>query len=297
MKRIAYILSADVAPGRENRREDAWEAESELSALNQSARRAGLSLFPEVWDEPTDWASYDAAIVRAAWDYTRKSKTFLPAMDEIAGQTQLFNSPQTLRRNYEKTYLLDLHEKGAPILPTVMAETADEASIEAAFEKFETDEVVVKPVIGASSWRQTRVRKGEGLPGANSLPPAACLIQPYNPVIAEEGEVTLIFFNGKLSHGLIKRPAEGDYRTQSLFGATEQSLRPNFAQIEAAQAALEAWGENLLYARVDMARGPGGQWLIMELELIEPFFYLAHAEDGEDAAADRFTKALESRLA
>ena len=34
----------------------------------------------------------------------------------------------------------------------------------------------------------------------------------------------------------------------------------------------------------------------LELELIEPYLYLPFAEDGADAAADRFTAALESRL-
>ena len=296
MKRIAYLLSADVAPGRENRREDAWEVESELSALSQSARRAGLTLFPEVWDEPTDWASYDAAVVRAVWDYTKKSETFLPEMEGIAKETRLLNPVDTLRRNMQKTYLMDLADKGVPCLPTVRADSADATSINAAFEDLDTDEVVVKPVVGACSWRQARIKQGESLPGADDLPLDQCLIQPYMSAVAEEGEVTLIFYNGQLSHGLLKRPKDGDYRTQSLFGATEVSLRPNFSQIEAAQNALEAWGEELLYARVDLVRGPGGQWLVMELELIEPYLYLPFAEDGADAAADRFTKALEARL-
>jgi hypothetical protein len=30
----------------------------------------------------------------------------------------------------------------------------------------------------------------------------------------------------------------------------------------------------LLYARIDMVPDPGGRWLLMEAELIEPDFYL-----------------------
>jgi hypothetical protein len=42
---------------------------------------------------------------------------------------------------------------------------------------------------------------------------------------------------------------------------------------------LAAIDEDLLYARIDMAQGADGGWLLMEAELIEPDFYLSEAPD------------------
>ena len=50
--------------------------------------------------------------------------------------------------------------------------------------------------------------------------------------------------------------------------------------------------EDLLYARIDMAQGPDGEWLLMEAELIEPDFYLGSAPDG----GQRFAEAVKARL-
>ena len=102
-------------------------------------------------------------------------------------------------------------------------------------------------------------------------------------------------------HAVLKRPRSGDYRVQSVYGGVEQTHTATPDQIAVASdilaAARELCGEpGFLYARVDMARGLDGLLKLMELELIEPYLYLPFAEDGADAAADRFTAALESRL-
>ena len=59
-----------------------------------------------------------------------------------------------------------------------------------------------------------------------------------------------------------------------------------------AERTLAAIGEDLLYARIDMARDPDGQWLLMEAELIEPDFYLGSAPDG----GRNFAGAVKARL-
>ena len=48
---------------------------------------------------------------------------------------------------------------------------------------------------------------------------------------------------------------------------------------------------DLAYARVDMVRDPALGWLLMELELIEPDFYLVH----DPAAGAGFAKAVTER--
>ena len=100
------------------------------------------------------------------------------------------------------------------------------------------------------------------------------MLQPYLPQIASDGEYSFLFIDGQFSHALRKRPAAGDYRVQSLYGGTEEAFSPENSDLSAAQAVVDAVPyETPLYARIDMVRGDGGELLLMEAELIEPYLY------------------------
>ena len=119
------------------------------------------------------------------------------------------------------------------------------------------------------------------------------MIQPYLPAVASEGEYSFVFCGGELSHCALKVPAEGDYRVQSMYGARERIHRPSAAELERARAVLGVGGgEDLLYARVDMVRGLGGELELMELELVEPYLY---PEQGPQLGP-AYARALASRL-
>ena len=96
------------------------------------------------------------------------------------------------------------------------------------------------------------------------------IAQPLVPAIATEGEWSFIYIDRQPSHTLLKRPASGDFRVQSIYGGT---LRPAAASADdqaAADAILAAVPFDLLYARLDLVRRDG-QLAGMELEFIEPF--------------------------
>jgi hypothetical protein len=48
------------------------------------------------------------------------------------------------------------------------------------------------------------------------------LVQPFIPEIVQVGEYSLIFFNEKLSHAVLKTPASADFRVQHYYGGTIQ---------------------------------------------------------------------------
>ena len=118
------------------------------------------------------------------------------------------------------------------------------------------------------------------------------LVQPFLPAAQHEGEYSFVFCGGELSHALVKRPAAGDYRVQSVYGGTEQVVHPSAADLDLARAVLAAAPGEALYARVDMMRGPDGGLLLMELELIEPYLY---PQQGPELGP-RFAAALARRL-
>jgi glutathione synthase/RimK-type ligase-like ATP-grasp enzyme len=119
------------------------------------------------------------------------------------------------------------------------------------------------------------------------------IIQPMIDSVTTKGEYSLLLFNGKLSHSVIKRPKSGDFRVQPHFGGITESCEPPRGGEELAHAALAAAPAHATYARIDMVEGEGGQLMIMEMELVEPALFLKEAPHGSDAFADAILSAAE----
>ncbi|MEO1039074.1 MAG: hypothetical protein AAFX09_05965 [Pseudomonadota bacterium] len=284
MRPIAFLISSNVVRGRPEARADCSEFEKEFAAIDAPCREAGFALQPVIWDEALDAGAFDGVIVGTTWDYWDKQALFLSTLDAASRQAPVMNPARVIRWNLDKSYLRDLASAGAPGIETLWVDRADPVTIESAFDVLGADDLVIKPLVGGGAWRQARVRRGEPLPTVEDLPPAEAMIQPFLSGVAREGEYSLLFFGGRFSHALNKRPRAGDYRVQSIYGASEAEWSPDAAMREAAEQVLDAarrvTGEaDFLYARVDLVRGDDGGLLVMELEMIEPYFY---PEQGPD---------------
>ena len=295
--RVCFLTSADMMKDRPGAREDWIEFELEFGDLKRACAAEQITLEHRVWDSGFDPAGFDAFMIGTVWDYPPKLAAFLEAIDRLDAHAPLHNPPHVVRWNIEKRYLADLADAGAPSIPTVWAEAAEAAAINPAFDALDADRLVVKPLVGGGAWRQAVVKRGEALPKPEDLPPGACLIQPFLPSVPEEGEYSFLFFGGRFSHALQKLPKAGDYRVQSIFGAREIVHEPRPGEIGQCRAVLDAaaaitGAPDLLYARVDMVRGLDGRLTVMELEVIEPYFY---PEQGPDMG-QVFVEALKERL-
>ena len=100
-----------------------------------------------------------------------------------------------------------------------------------------------------------------------------------------------IFFNEKFSHSVLKTPAAADFRVQHYYGGTIQTLIPSDAMLSSAQALVDRFAKNTLYARVDGVE-IDGVFHLMELELIEPYLFLGLS----DQAIPNYKAALKKRL-
>jgi glutathione synthase/RimK-type ligase-like ATP-grasp enzyme len=109
------------------------------------------------------------------------------------------------------------------------------------------------------------------------------MVQPYLPAIEETGEVSLLYFNGRFSHAINKRPQPGDFRVQPEFDGIITAYQPAPEELAAAERILGAVDEDLLYARIDLVRGLSGAPELIELELIEPDLYLGY-DPGQGSA-------------
>lgn len=289
----AFLASRVTLPDGQRSRAHAAEHDLEVAVLTPAFAAIGRRLVPVSWDnDRVGWAGFEAAIVRTTWDYARRLPEFLAAMDKIAGQTRLFNPPAILRWNADKSYLRDLADRGAPAIPTLWVDRVDRANVAAAFAQFDTEALVAKPRIGAGGWRQALLQRSAPLPAEGALPLGPALLQPFLPSVVEEGEYSFVFCGGELSHAFVKRAAEGDYRVQPSYGGREFPIEPGASDLALAREVLEALGETLLYARVDMARLPDGRLAVMELEAVEPFLYPAAGPDVGLRLADAYLRLL-----
>ena len=145
--------------------------------------------------------------------------------------------------------------------------------VDAAFAETGAPVLIVKPTVSAGAFRTLRLTPGQPMTDA---PEGAAMIQPYLKSIETEGETSLLFFGGRFSHAVNKRPVPGDFRIQMQFGGLYRTATPDAEAMALAEQVLAAIAEPLLYARIDMARDDAGAWVLMEAELIEPDFYLDH---------------------
>ncbi len=54
--------------------------------------------------------------------------------------------------------------------------------------------------------------------------PCDMMVQPYISSVEGEGEISVVIIDGEVSHAVIKKPAEGEYRTQEEHGGKPQAL-------------------------------------------------------------------------
>ena len=117
------------------------------------------------------------------------------------------------------------------------------------------------------------------------------LVQPYFPEIASSGEWSLMFLDGKYSHAVLKKPAGGDFRVQRHFGGKPEAAAPSGRLVDQASAILSKIGAPLLYARVDGIERDG-DFVLMELEVNEPYLFLSLSDDAAARFADAIVRLL-----
>jgi len=280
----------------------AREVDEDLLPLQDALHAAGIEAPIVDWDdESVQWNRFDLALLRSTWDYVPRMQEFLAWIARAAQLTRLVNPPNLVRWSLDKHYLADLHAAGVPVVPSWFIEPGEAALsvIEKVLAGAAAAEFVVKPAIGAGSrdaQRYSRADVGSMVAHAERLLDAgrAVLLQPYLDRVDERGETALIFFAGKFSHAIRKGPLlqKGGEASTKLF-ATEQITRriPDAAEHAVAERAIAAIRSGVpLYARVDLVHDASGSPCVLELELVEPSLFFAHAP----GSAERFAAAIQS---
>ena len=256
-------------------------------------RRRGFLVAAAAWNDATvDWRQFASVVIRATWDYHLDEVRYADWLRRCeAEEVNLWNPAATVLANLDKRYLADLAEAGVDIVPIEYVERGQRQPLHTLLERRNWTRVVVKPAVSASACGTWRTSLAEAAADQGrfdeEVMQRSLLVQPFADEIVTMGEWSVVFFDGEYSHAVLKKPAAGDFRVQEELGGYGEPRDPSPAIVEQARRVLSHAAGPLVYARVDGIERDGA-FVLMELEINEPFLYIG----ASSGAADRFADAI-----
>lgn len=262
---------------------------------------AGADARAVVWkDASVHWDDFDLVVVRCCWDYHRAPAEFARWAESLP---RLANPASSIVWNIDKRYLVELSNAGVPVVETLWLHPDIHIGTS---DLPRSGRWVVKPSISlagldSGAYRADDPQQADAMRRhVDELLGSArgVMLQPYVESVRDEGELSLVYIDGQLSHAVRRRSTltgprdTSDHRFDPVAESDARRARPTAEQQQVASGALEAGpAADHLFARVDLVTDDTGATRLLELELIEPQLFLALAP----AAAPRLVSAILSR--
>ena len=269
------------------------EGEPGHPALTAALSARGVTSRWACWDDPAvDWSAADLVAVRSTWDYHRRATDFLAWARATEDVVPVLNGAEVFAWNIDKSYLLELERK-VPVVPTALLDDGDlVVGLDRAIRRWGT--VVVKPRTGAGG-RGVVVADGVGDRRLFDLAPGPWVVQPLVESVRTAGETSVYVLGGRAVAQVDKSVAGDEVRVHEQYGGSSRpvALDPQRARVaeDAVRAAEGLRSAHLAYARVDLMHW-AGDWVVSELELVEPGLYL----DVDPGIAEPFADVVVARL-
>lgn len=273
------------------------DPDSEL--LVSALAEVGVAADMVSWDDPhVAWVDMDLVLVRSTWDSVDRPVEYLRWAQEINQVSILVNPLEVLAWNLDKAYLGALAEDGIPVVPTQFVQPGSD------WEPPE-GEFVVKPTISAGG-RETARYAQPHLPAARThvsrlLSQGRCvMVQPYLRSVADPGEISLVFLDGRFSHavrkgGVLEAGADIPDRPweRMVFLGAAYPTDDERALADHVHTVLgRRFDRTLAYSRVDLLAGGRGEPLVLEVELIDPNLSLSLRPEAVNEWAARLRRQL-----
>jgi glutathione synthase/RimK-type ligase-like ATP-grasp enzyme len=266
-----------------------------LEALLKALRAHGMEAAYLPWKTtPLDtFAAADAVLPLCCWDYYDDPERFLGWIDALEARgARLLNPPELLRWNFRKTYLLEMAAAGLAVPRTLRLSGTNPDAIAQAMEREGWGTAVLKPVSSQNGHGIQKLDRADRALWSVEGMAGDMLLQEFQQDVGALGETTMTFIDGAFSHAVRRILKPGEWRANPQYGITYERVEGSPDIIEAAQAYVDFLPQTPLYARVDGLARPGG-FMLMELELIDPYLYLEFAPGSADVMA----RAVLQRLA
>ncbi len=272
---------------------EAWTVDVDLSFPHFDA--LGWQVQAVDWrSNSVSWDHFDAVYIGVPWDYPEEPDRFMRLLELIdRSSAVLVNDLSLVRWTLAKTYLRDLEKGGVAIVPSLWLDAMDATMVSNAFKHFDIDTIIVKPVVSTNA-TDTYLLSPDRLAECEAeltekFRQRPLVVQPFIERITKDGEYSLFFFDKSYSHAIQKIPQQGDFRVQEEYGAQIAPIDANEVIQAAASRAIALVNPSPAYARIDFVQDNADQYLLMELELIEPSMYLR----TNAFAAERFARAID----
>lgn len=287
-RRLAYLTMENT---------DGWSIDADLAFPSMEAM--GWQVDAVRWrSEKPDWNRYDAVYIGVPWDYPEDPEGFLSTLGRIdESRALLVNDLELVRWSLAKTYLRDLEQRGADIVPSLWRDEMTPEVLDEAFDLHGTDRIIVKPVVSTNATDTYLLTRERARALKNELERVFMdrpfVVQPFIESILTDGEYSLFYFNRVLSHATVKVPKKGDFRVQEEHGADLASIEPEDTLVRTGDHVMSLVEPMPVYTRADFVRGADGRFLVMELELIEPSMYLRMDPEAPSRFARAFNEYVE----
>lgn len=265
MQRPLVILATATTTTRED---------EDMGPLVQALNDVGIEARVQAWDDPhADFTRAAAVVIRSTWNYVHHYERFVAWCDRVARLAPLWNPPTLIRWNSHKGYLLELAQRGVPIVPTRFVPRAAKADLKLLMGDWPV--AVVKPAISAGSFATVKVPQADLAQGQAHLDRFSVdrdmLVQRYQPGVEGYGERALIWMGGRFTHAVRKGArflGDPENITAAAIADDEREL---------AERIMTLVPRPVLFARVDLVRDENECPMLMELELIEPALFFSRA--------------------
>lgn len=264
----------------------------ETGLLDALADR-GMDPHIAVWNDPAvDWDNAGLVVIRSVVDYAADRNGFLEWTRSLP---RVLNHADVLEWNSDKHYLNELAERGLPTIPTTWLSASRGYSKHQVHSRFPAfGDFVVKPAV-SSGVRDIGRYSSTSIPGRQAAIAQVMellgegrdvMIQRYEETVETQGERSLIFFNGIISHAVDKAalltPAQvTEDEVQQVpveaHSATDQELRwGEQIRLVLHEYVRERMGrdEQFLFNRVDLVPDGKGSFVVMEVALVDADLYL-----------------------
>ena len=276
-------------------------------SLPDALRERGIEPRVAIWDDPAvNWDDAGVVVMRSVRDYATKDK-YAAFLEWARSLSRVANHSDVVTWNSDKHYLGRLADLGVPMIPTTWLEPTAGLSKHQVHTRFPAQgDFVVKPAIssgGRGTGRYTSTHAGSRSQAINDAMHhlrhgRSVMVQRYLQQVDRGGEISLVYFNGILSHAVDKAPM-----LHPRFRSTDEVHEEVVTAREPSEQEW-LWGERvrkaihglikehagrdiqLLFNRVDMVGDGQGGFYLMEVSLIDAGLYLGSTPDALDNFAD-----------
>ena len=269
----------------------------EQELLKSAFEAQGLKVDITYWDNPTyEWQETKSVLFRTIWDYFERFNEFCEWLEQVKTKTRLINSYELIKWNIDKHYLKDISSWGIETVPTYFADKGCNMKLHEIAKRNQWKDLVIKPAISASAFKTYKILANEIQVNEklfNSLVQERnMLVQPYFETITQLGEASLMVFDGKFTHAILKKAQPGDFRVQDDFGGTVHNYIPTKAEINFAEKVFETCKTKPVYGRVDIVWDNDKNFYLSELEIIEPELWIRNYPKCAERIAEAVDKIL-----